>query len=86
MLLGKYPLQLRQSQIGSFFNRSEQARFACRIHTTDRAMTLLDTIRVSIQPLLSVDLLHPAKAHPKPLRQLKLRAFARRISCHDLPP
>jgi hypothetical protein len=86
LLLGKHLLQLRQSKIGPFFNRSQQARFGGRIHTTDRAMTLLDSIRVSTPPLLPVDLLHPAKTHPKQLRQLKLRTFARRISCHDLPP
>ena len=48
-------------------------------------MTLLDTIRLAGLPLLSADLLHPTQAHPEPLRQFRLGAFARRIRCPELP-
>lgn len=48
-------------------------------------MPLLDAIGLSTPALLSEDLLHPPQAHSKQLRQLKLRALARRISRQNLP-
>ena len=65
-LFGQDALQLRQRPVGTILDRSQQAGLGWSIHAADRPMTLLDTVRVSIQPLLPVDLLHPAKAHPDP--------------------
>jgi hypothetical protein len=42
-------------------------------------MPLLDAIGLSTLPLLAADLLHPTQTHSKQLRQLKLRALARRM-------
>jgi hypothetical protein len=44
-------------------------------------MPLLDAISLSTLALLSKNLLHPPQTYPKQLRQLKLRALARRMCC-----
>ena len=85
MLLGKNPLQLGQRQIGTIFYGLQQARLGCRIHAAYRTMPLLDAIRLPTLSLLPADLLHPTQAHPKQLRQLKLRTLAHRMCCQDLP-
>jgi hypothetical protein len=46
---------------------------------------LLDAISLSTLALLSKNLLHPPQTYPKQLRQLKLRALARRMRCQKLP-
>ena len=85
MLLGKNPLQLGQRQIGTIFNRPQQTRLGCRIHAADRPMSLFDTVGLPSPSLLPENLLHPAQTYPKHLRQLTLRALARRMCCQELP-
>ena len=84
-LFGQDALQLRQRPVGTILDRSQQAGLGWSIHAADRPMPLLDPIRLPALPLLPADLLHPTPAYPKQLRQLTLRALARRMRCQNLP-
>jgi hypothetical protein len=78
-LLGKYALQLGEGQIGTMFERTQQAGLGRRVDAAQRSMPLLDPILLSALPLLSENLLHPAQADAKHLCKRTLRAFARTV-------
>jgi len=84
-LFGQDVLQLRQCPVGTIFDRFKESGLNWSIHEAERPMPLLDPLRLPALPLLPEDLLHPAQAYPKPVRQLTLRALAPCMRCQYFP-